>query len=270
MGFIMRPLIRPRSIAFTSGERLASVDGDGSPSLSGRLSAIMDVVPLFASASSVRAYHSYDLLVTSHNPLLAALLLYAASRTGKSVAIVHCGASDPWPYDLAVTDEVGHIIAAALSLEVPGCTTGAMVPAILEMILADLPRSYPVIPHLVSPSSRHPADEGVFFISDRGSHVEDGDQYQRPLTEVFDRFMVRRPLLGTVRKGRTVVFARRMFLTGRPRSFGESRICDGLLTWELPVFAVGSARWDLPTYPDAAKAMMEDILTLCRGLPSDT
>jgi hypothetical protein len=41
-----------------------------------------------------------------------------------------------------------------------------------------------------------------------------------------------------------------------------------MISWSGRVAGTGSARWDLPTYPDAAKGMLEDLILLSRGLPA--
>jgi hypothetical protein len=265
----MRPVIRPSLIAFASTDRLASADGDGTQSLSSRLNAVADLLPFMANPSAVRAYHACDLIVTAHNPLLAALALRAASLAGHSAAIALNYGADMWPYDLAVTDEIGHLLASALGMDVPASATGSVVRRIIEQILASLRSDYPVIVNALSPGDRHPGSEGIFFMGEETVPHRPVNPFHESLSSVFHRFMSRRSALATARRGRTVVFARRLLLTGRPEVFGRSMAGDGLVTWDGPVSGLGSARWDLPTYPDAAKAMLEDIITLCRGLPAE-
>lgn len=263
----MRPVIRPSAIAFASGHRLASVDGNGIPSLGTRLTALADLLPFVSGRTAVKGYHATDLIVTSHNPLLAALALRAAALAGRSAAVTLNYGDDMWPYDLAVTDEIGHVLAAALGIEVPASTEGSVVPRLLERILSEIPASYPVITHAIFPGSRHPEQEGTFFLGEEIGEYTPANPHHERMSQVFRRFMARRPALSASGCGRIVVFSRHLLLTGRPESFGTSTTENGLIRWRGPVSGFGSARWDLPTYPDAAKAMLEDVITLARGLP---
>jgi hypothetical protein len=264
----MRPMIQPSLIAFASTARLASVDGDGTPSLSSRLNAVADLLPFMANPSAVRGYHACDLIVTSGNPLLAALVLRAAVHDGMKPAIVPTHGDDMWPYDLASTDETGMILASALRMDIPGSASGKVVEYIVQRILADIPREIPVISHVVAPGSRHPRGESVFFLGEETLPHRPVDPAHMRLSTVFGRFMIGRRHLAPTSKGRTVVFAKNLVLTTRIGDFGTSEVKDGTISWEGPVVGTGSARWDLPSYPDAAKGMLEDLILLSRGLPA--
>jgi hypothetical protein len=264
----MRQTVKPSLLAFASGSRLAAVDGDGTPSIGGRLTALADLIPFVASDSAVRGYHACDLLVTSGNPLLAALALRAAVKEGVKPAIVLTYGDDPWPYDLAATDETGRILASALRMDIPQAAEGRIVKFIMERLLADIPRDIPVIGHAVAPGSRHPADESAFFMGEETIRYRPLDLCHMELSTVFTRFMIGRLRLAPISKGRTVVFAKNMLLTSRVGDFGASMVDDGTISWSGRVVGTGSARWDLPTYPDAAKGMLEDLILLSRGLPA--
>lgn len=268
MDILMREIVKPSFVAFASGPRLAAVDGDGKPSIGTRLTALADLVPFIASDSSVRGYHACDLLVTSGNPLLAALALRAAVKDGLKPAIVRTPGDDMWPYDLASTDETGRILASALRMDIPQSAVGKVMEYILQRLLADIPREVPVIGHAVAPGSRHPDGESVFFLGEETFPQRPLDLCHMRLSTVFTRFMIGRRRLAPISKGRTVVFAKNMVLTTRVADFGTSRVRNGMISWEGPVIGTGSARWDLPTYPDAAKGMLEDLILLSRGLPT--
>lgn len=263
----MRPVIQPSLIAFSTADRLAAVDGNGTPSVPGRLNALADLIPFVSGRGAVKKYHACDLIVSAHNPLLAALALRAAHLSGHSAAIAMHYGDDMWPYDLAVTDEIGHVLASALGMDVPGSAAGSVVPRIIEQVLAALPKVFPVIVNSLSQGNRHPAGEGVFFLGEEIAPHRPINPFHDRLSEVFQRFMARRPVLAASASGRTVVFARHLLLTGRPEHFAHSMSADGVIGWPARVSGVGSARWDLPTYPDAAKGMLEDLLVLARGLP---
>jgi hypothetical protein len=265
---IMRQIVKPSLVAFSSGARLAAVDGDGTPSIGTRLTALADLIPFVASDSAVRGYHACDLLVTSGNPLLAALVLRAAVKEGLKPAIVTTHGDDMWPYDLASTDDTGRILASALRMDIPQSASGKVVEYITGRLLADIPREVPVIAHAVAPGSRHPAGESAFFLGDETVPYRPVDPCHMRLSTVFTRFMIGRRRLAPIVRGRTVVFAKNMVLTARVGAFGSSKVSDGMISWSGPVVGTGSARWDLPTYPDAAKGMLEDIIVLARGLPA--
>lgn len=263
----MRQIVKPSLVAFASGQRLSAVDGDGTPSLGTRLTALADLIPFVASDSSVRGYHACDLLVTSGNPLLATLALRAAVKEGVKPVVVMSHGDDLWPYDLAETDETGRILASALRMDVPQAASGRIVEYIMERLLADIPRAVPIIGHAVAPGSRHPADENAFFMGEETIPFRPIDPSHMRLSTVFARFMAGRRRLSPIARGRTVVFAKRMLLTSRVGDFGASKVSDGTISWSGRVAGTGSARWDLPTYPDAARGMLEDLILLARGLP---
>ncbi|MNU30511.1 hypothetical protein D3C71_190110 [compost metagenome] len=269
MGVVMRQIVKPSLVAFASGQRLAAVDGDGTPSLGTRLTALADLIPFLASDSSVRGYHACDLLVTSGNPLLATLALRAAVKAGVKPAIVMTYGDDLWPYDLAATDETGRILASALRMDVPQAASGRIIEFIMERLLADISRDIPVINNTVAPGTRNPEGEGAFFMGEEAVRYRPLDLGHMRLSTVFTRFMIGRSRLAPMAKGRTVVFAKRMLLTSRVGDFGMSKVSDGMISWSGGVAGTGSARWDLPTYPDAAKGMLEDLIMLSRGLPAD-
>ncbi len=264
----MRPIVKPSFVAFASGARLAAVDGDGTPSLGNRLTALADLIPFFASDTAVRGYHACDLLVTSGNPLLATLALRAAVKDGMKPAIVMVYGDDLWPYDLATTDETGRILASALRMDIPQAADGRIIEFVMERILADIPRDIPIIDHAVTPGTRHSEGESAFFMGDEAARYRPLDLCHMRLSTVFTRFMIGRRRLAPVSKGRTVVFAKNMLLTSRSGAEVASNVSDGIISWSGRVVGTGSARWDLPTYPDAAKGMLEDLIVLSRGLPA--
>ncbi|NTF17266.1 hypothetical protein G6L37_02320 [Agrobacterium rubi] len=264
----MRSVTRPSRIALASGRRLAAVDGDGTPSISGRLTALLDLLPFAASASAVTGYHAVDLIVSSGNPLLAALAMRAASRAGMRVAVAMSGGDDMWPYDLAASDETARIMASALRIDLPQAATGAATEWLLSRILADIPRDFRVIAHHLAPGTRHPQGEAVFFLGEEITTWRAIDPHHARMQVIFNRFMKGRAVMGKMRRGRTVVFSGGLVLTSRPEGFSSSHITDGIISWIGPILPYGSARWDLPTYPDAARGMLEDIVVLSRGLPA--
>lgn len=263
----MRPVMKPKLVAFTSSERLASVDGDGAPSLSSRLTALVDTLPFVGSRNSVRAYHGFDVIVSSGNPLLAALVLRGAAQKGLSAAIALGDGDDTWPYDLAATDEVAHVLATALGIEIPDGGSESRMEKLLTRVLADIPRTYPVISHELRAGSRPAGDEGVFFLGEQAPIIRPVDPRQLRLWSLFGRFMAGRTAVGACPRGRTVIFTRHAILTARPKHLAESRVQAGIVSWPPSITGYGSARWDMPTHPDAAKCMLEDLLTLARGLP---
>lgn len=265
----MRTIVSPSRIAFASSSRLASVDGDGVPSVAGRITALLDALPFVSSENSVTGYHAVDTIVMSGNPLLAALALRGCARSGVRAAIGIVSGDDPWPYDLASTDEMAHILASSLRMDLPHGPPGGAMCLLMERVLADLPRDYPVVTRSISPGNRHADEEGVFFLGEDAPQEvwRPVDPHHLRMWSVFARFMKGRNEMAASSRGKTVIFARDLVLTSRPRSFGTSRISAGLISWDGPITAHGSARWDLPTYPDAAKAMLEDIIGLARGMP---
>ncbi len=264
----MCQIVKPSLVAFASRSRLAAVDGDGTPSFGSRLTALADLIPFVASDSAVRGYHSCDLLVTSGNPLLATLALHAAVMEGVKPVIVMNHGDDLWPYDLAETDETGRMLASALRMDIPQAASGRIVEYIMERLLADIPREVPLLVHSVAPGSRHSADESAFFMGEETIPFRPIDPSHMRLSTIFARFMTGRRRLAPIAKGRTVVFAKSMLLTSRVGDFGASKVSDGMISWSGRVAGTGSARWDLPTYPDAAKGMLEDLILLSRGLPA--
>jgi len=262
----MRQVIAPKKIALASDDRLFAVNGNGIPSIGWRITALADLLPFVASESSVRGYHAVDVVVTSGNPLLAALALRGAAAAGLRASIALVSGDDAWPYDLASSDEMAHILASALRIEIPRSAAGNATEWILMRVLSDIPRAFPVISHHVSPGECLAGQEGVFFLGEEAAVWRPIDPHHQRLSMIFSQFMKGRAAMGVGRKGRTVVFARRLLLTSRPQTFGSSRVENGLISWAAPVVGHGSARWDLPTYPDAAKAMLEDLIVLSRGI----
>lgn len=262
----MRKVIVPKRIALASGDRLFAVDGNGIPSIGARLTALADLLPFLASERAVRWYHAVDVVVTSGNPLLAALALRGAAAAGLRASIALVSGDDAWPYDLASSDEVAHILASALRIEIPLSAAGSATEWILTRVLSGVPRDFPVISHHVSPGGCLAGQEGVFFLGEESAVWRPIDPHHDRLSMIFGQFMKARATLGAGIKGRTVVFARSLLLTSRPQTFGSSLVENGLISWADPVVGHGSARWDLPTYPDAAKAMVEDLIVLSRGI----
>jgi len=260
----MRPL-KPSLVAFASGVRLAAVDGDGTPSLAGRITALADLIPFVGSASAVRSFHAFDVVVSSGNPLLAALALRAAAASGQRAAVALASGSDPWPYDLASADETAHILASAVGMAIPVVEGGASMEWLLSRLLSSIPRDVPVIGHMLSPGDRHPPGEATFFMDDAAAPSPPDDPFHLRMATVFDRFMTGRPRVEKSVRGRTAVFAKQMILTSRPVNFQSCEIRAGSISWGDAVVPHGTARWDRPTYPDAAMEMLEDLLVLSRG-----
>lgn len=262
MDTVMSQIVAPRSIVRASGKRRGSAHG-------GLFQTLVGTLPLLGSTSDARSYHAYDVVVSSRNPLLAALVLHRAAKAGASAAIVVSEDSDPWPYDLADTSEIATLIASAVGL--PGeahPTGGSSTSWLLERMLAAVPRSYPIVEGALAPASRHPDDEIALYMIgktissfERLSPLKLTSPEQASMQDVFLRFMEGRPLGSIGSRGRTVIFARQIVLTGRPEVFGRSVLTGGLLDWGHPrISALGTARWVAPDHRDAAKLMMEDVL----------
>lgn len=263
---IMSAMIRPSLVAFANPSRLSSVHGVGSL-FDTRLSALAGLLPMFADPDETRFYHAFDVVITSRNPLIACLLLHAAAATDAKVAIAMSTGPDPWPYDLGVTDEVGLLVAAQLGLGAIPASVQVM-PWVMERLLSSLPRSIPVIDAALSPGHRHPDRECALFLSVDHSMKNVLSAEHASMNDVFYRFMRGRPRIESYKRGRTVIFSKCIALTGRPTDFAHSLVSSDGVSWSQPgVVGFGSSCWDVPTYPDAAKRMLEDLLIPCRGLP---
>jgi hypothetical protein len=267
----MSQVIAPKSIVRASGGRRESAHG-------GLFQTLVGILPLVGSTSDAKSFHAYDVVVSSRNPLLAALVLFRAAKAGASAAIMMSEDSDPWPYDLADTDELATLIASAVGL--PGeahPTGGSSTSWLLERMLAAVPRSYPIVEGTLAPASRHPDDEIALYMTgktissfERLSPLKLTSPEQACMQDIFLRFMEGRPLASIGSRGRTVVFSRQIVLTGRPEVFGRSNLSDGLLDWGNPrIAALGTARWVVSDHREAAELMMEDVLLAGRWtLPS--
>jgi len=260
--------MKPSLVAFASGVRLAAVDGAGTPSLAGRITALADLIPFVGTGSAFRGYHAFDVVVSSGNPLLATLALRAAAAAGQRAAVALASGSDPWPYDLATADETAQILASALGLDIPVVEGGYSMEWLLSRLLSAIPRDVPVIGHMLSPGDRHPPGEATLFMGEVAAPSPPDDPFHLRMMTVFDRFMAGRRLVGKSARGRTAVFAKQMILTSRPVNFRSCEIRDGSISWGDAVVPHGTARWDRPTYPDAAREMLEDLLVLSRGFKS--
>lgn len=262
----MSQIIAPKHVVFASAPRRESAHG-------GLVSTLVGMLPFLGSKTDCRNYHAFDVVVTSSNPLLAALVLRRAATTGATAAVVMSEQSDPWPYDLADTEEVAALVASAAGLPVEAHPTGGSPTTwLLERMLAGLPRSFPVVEGQLAPGSRHPDGELALYMV--GKPVSPLDRFssdeQASMQDVFLRFMQGRPSAKTGSRGFTVVFAREIVLTGRPRSFGRSNVADGRISWgNERIRGLGTARWDVPDYGAAAKLMVEDIVTAGRWSVSE-
>lgn len=267
----MQALIRPRPVIFASKERRDSAHGGFVQSLAGML-------PFLRSRDDAAAWHAFDVVVTSRNPLLASIVLNRAAGAGLSAAVVMSEDSDPWPYDLADTPEIATLAASAAGLSGEGHPGGGTATQwLLERLLSSLPRSIPLVEGGLAPASRHPKEEIALYMTgrtissfERSSPLKLTSPEQARMSETFGRFMKGRPCACLSSKGKAVVFARQIVLTGRPQVFGGSVLSGGRLDWGHPrIAALGTARWDVPDYRDAARLMMEDILLAGRWrLPS--
>ena len=264
---VVRPPVRPRLLAFASISRLTAVHGDGSRSAMARVSALADLVPGLSVPSAATGYHAVDVAVSSTNPVLATLVLSAADRAGLRSAVLRCHGDDPWPYDLAATDEVGHVVASALGVEVPGYAAGRVTGWLLARLLDGLSRAPLVVDGTASPADRQPGDERACYLGPSPpSQPPSGEQMF--FSNLFDGRLRLMPHAGMMPRGRTVLFARRFVLTGRPSLFTESRVEGARIGWPQGVAALGSAAWNPETYPDAARAMLGDIIGCARARPS--
>jgi hypothetical protein len=257
MDTVLSQIIAPKLVAFASAPRRESAHGS-------LFRAVAGLLPFLGSRTDSRNYHAFDVVVTSRNPLLAALVLRRAAMAGASATIVMSEDSDPWPYDLADTAEIATLVASAAGLPDEAHPTGGTATTwLLERMLAGLPRSYPIVEGLLAPASRHPDDEIALYMV--GKAVSSLDRFSSPeqssMQDVFLRFMTGRPTVSFGSRGFTVVFAREIVLTGRPHSFGRSTVADGRLSWgNERIRGLGTARWDVPDYGAAAKLMVEDVL----------
>lgn len=230
------------------------------------------MLPFLGSDDDAKAYHAFDVVVTARNPLLAALVLHHAVKSGATAAVMLSEGADPWPYDLADTAEMAAVITSSVGISDEAHPTGGSSTSwALERLLAGIPRSVPTIQGCLAPASRHPSDEIALYMtgrtvssSDRNIHPRLALYEQSHMQDMFLRFMAGRPT-ACVGKGRTVVFARQIVLTGRPEIFGRSVLTNGLLDWGHDrIRPLGTARWSVQGHEAEAKLMLEDILLATR------
>lgn len=263
---------RPSLIAFAPRERLMSIHEDDCV-LDARVATLARTFLPWSVFPGPRNYHSFDVVISGGNPLLAAILLWRAVRNGLSAAVTLPGAPDPWPYDLAMSTAGGRMILSAMEVSAQDVDSRFPVAqSVLRAMLKASAGSACLLPgHELIASVKHPPEEIALYLSDRRETVALPPE-QESLASEFRLAAADFDEACCLPGYRTAVFASRLILTSMPRTFTSTSLSasDGLvrIDWDHPmVTATGTARTDTSDGESAARTMIEDVLSCARGYP---
>lgn len=257
------------SIAFAPDDFLAAVFGKGHVRLS-RLSAMINLVFPFKTLGLpvVSSYVSFDVVVTDHNPFLAALALRRALNAGKTVLLVCGDHSDHWPYDLLLSRPLSELLAG-LSKQEAGFEDDP-IPVAMRLITAMVrPFSDRIVVSSsfkqVHVSNRHPEGQLVLY----GDPHLNADE---PKSESTDRKGLLASLRNAVKSslrlknpawGRVAIFTKALVITGRADGVAHFKHDGGRILWSHPLIQpMGSAAFMNDNDPISAKNLISELFEI--------
>lgn len=256
------------SIAFAPDALLTSVFGKGNVWFS-RLSATINLLFPFKTFGLpvVSAYAEFDVVVTDHNPFLAAVALRRALSAGKSVLLICGDKSDHWPYDLLLSSALGDMLAGLSKCE-DGFENDP-VPVAMRLIgelVRPLANKIVVAGNFgqVHVSNRHPEGLLVLYGDPPGpSDPVNVNSDRRGLLSALRNAVKASPRLKEPRWGRVALFTKEFVITGRADNVAAFRQESGRLFWDHPLIQpMGSAAFANKDDPEAGKNLVAELFQI--------
>ena len=212
--------------------------------------------------------HEAEVVVTGHNPVLAAILLKQAIDIGFKCLLTVEPGDEEWPYDLAAYPHTATLVSSALGLRatryghperfLPGLVEEFVMPEAGMITVLDRGRCLRAL------SKQH--DGEVSLAVDPRTRTAGRPSSERDLAAgALSRAVAASDRLRVSDKGRTFVFARRAILTGRSDGFAPASSDGTDIVYEnRNVFAVGTAARHVSTDQERARMMVDDIVRCAR------
>lgn len=225
------------------------------------------LIPLHFNAWREK-FHEAEVVVTGHNPFLAAIVLKQALSLGFRCLVTSEGHDDSWPYDLAMHPHTIQVVASALGFK-PG-RYGAVerfFPGFVEEFVAAEAGLVTVMERGLSLKAlaRQHGGELSLAVEPHFGTVVEVSRDRETVEGSLSLALSSSPRFQPAPKGRDFLFTRRAILTGRSDGFAPSS-SDGIAIRydNRHVHAVGTAATDAITNPQRAQMMVDDILRCSR------
>jgi len=210
---------------------------------------------------------STDAVITAHNPVLAIILLKQALDMDLDCVLTGEGASDDWPYDLAMHPNTTMVIASALG--VPAGRYGnkeRFLAGIAEEFIAPSAARVRKIPPTIRLTAHVRQHDGEIALITKAADIPSvRDEHGEAAWGILGAALLEAPIARLNKKRRTVVFTPRAVVTGRADGFAPSTSDGSTITYEnLHIHAVGTAARVAVTNVQKAEMMVDDIVRCSR------
>jgi hypothetical protein len=233
-------------------------------------STINSALPWMAK-DAVVGYHAVDVLVAGSNPILAAAAVRRAVKHDLSVAVALGGATDVWPYDLAVSSRGVPLVEGIFDQDQniagnPGWRMAQLVRALVEAAGTATLRF--AEGSALAMADRHPPGEILVHAwGDRKTTPV--DPIQKRMISEFRSASSECPILSVPSgKRKTAIFAKAVVLVSMVDGFANARGNNAgskAIAWPHErIMSFGSSAWTPSHATEAAARMVDDLVSISK------